>query len=308
MEQIPLETISCPICDGEQFSTFIGARDRLESSSIERFQVVQCLRCSFKYTNPRPSENTLPVFYMREGYDPFVSLTARKSPFEFLYSAIRILNLGWKSKIAARWAGSGGRVLDLGCGTGDFLKRLKKNGWQTYGIEADKRAAEFGREKLGIDILTGSIDSIGELPDSFDLVTMWHSLEHMPDLNRTLKLLHPLLTDNSYMLIAIPNCRSLDALIYRDNWVAYDLPRHLYHFDHKSMAKVLNKHKFRVIGTVPMPFEPFYNSLLSASMGGGNKIFGFLKAGVVSILSLLLGNIVLLYEPSGSLYIVKRQD
>jgi 2-polyprenyl-3-methyl-5-hydroxy-6-metoxy-1,4-benzoquinol methylase len=158
---------------------------------------------------------------------------------------------------------SRGTILDYGCGTGMFLKTAKESGWKTFGIEPDESARKLAKE-YNSDIY----DSLGSLDKTIDngtlsVITLWHVLEHVSDLNNTLDFFSKKLNEKGVLIIAVPNHISYDAKFYKEYWAAYDVPRHLYHFEKVTMEALLANHNFKLVQTKAMKFDSFYVSMLS---------------------------------------------
>jgi len=139
-----------------------------------------------------------------------------------------------------------GRALDIGCGSGAYLLLLKNIGWNVVGADISDNVASEVRE-AGIPILTGELEKLGLEPCSFDLITMWHTLEHLPSPIESLQEIHRLLKNNGSLLIEVPNSVSIVAKVFGSNWFAWDLPRHLYHFSPVSLSRMLTRAGFRVV-------------------------------------------------------------
>ncbi|WP_240935464.1 class I SAM-dependent methyltransferase [Hymenobacter sp. HDW8] len=172
--------------------------------------------------------------------------------------------------------------MDYGCGTGHFLAACKSNGWQVAGVEPNARAREEAARRVGQSI--GTNDLGGFSAESFDAITLWHVLEHVHELTATLKQLISLLKPDGVLVIAVPNVESFDAQHYRQDWAAYDVPRHLYHFSPKTMTQLLKKHKLVVRETLPLPLDAYYVSMLSEKHRAERKggLLSVLKAGYKS--------------------------
>ncbi|HEY4650684.1 MAG TPA: class I SAM-dependent methyltransferase, partial [Pontibacter sp.] len=153
-----------------------------------------------------------------------------------------------------------GTILDYGCGTGVFLTACKKDGWQVRGVEPSDKARELAAETIGTPIAT----NISDLPDEkYEVITLWHVLEHIHTLNETINHLISHLSETGTLIIAVPNADSHDAKQYKENWAAYDVPRHLYHFTQATMKRFLKKHKMVLEEVLPMKFDAYYVSMLS---------------------------------------------
>ena len=269
---------SCPVCGKTEFRNKLVVEDR--TVSHESFAIVQCAGCSFQFTNPRPDEADIGRYYESDDYVSHNSGAA--GLVNRAYKVARFFTMRRKVGLLTKFAPRRGKLLDYGCGTGNFLAAAKSAGWDVAGFEPNARAREEASQRLGQSI---GQDGLGALePGTFDAITLWHVLEHVHTLNETLAQLAALLKPDGVMLIAVPNVESLDAQHYRELWAAYDVPRHLYHFAPKTMAQLLKKHKLAIRETLPMPLDAYYVSMLSekhkAERAGG--LLTVLKAGYKS--------------------------
>jgi ubiquinone/menaquinone biosynthesis C-methylase UbiE len=256
---------------------------------------LQCLK-----TTLQPSPTNLGIYYESEDY---ISHTDSKKNFiEKLYHAVRTYSLQQKFKLIAaqttKRADSAGTILDIGCGTGDFLKTMETNGWDITGFEPNSKAAQIAKSK-GLNLM----NDLSYVPDNyFDVITMWHVLEHVADLENQIKELHRLIKPNGLIIIAVPNFKSFDATYYKSNWAAFDVPRHLWHFSADSIKHLFGRVGIELLQVKPMYFDSFYVSLLSGKYKNGftNYVSGF----VIGMLSNLVG--MFTKEYSSQIYILKR--
>lgn len=254
----------CPICDSGKFSPFMDCIDH--TVSRETFSIVQCDSCGFKFTNPRPEEHQLGKYYKSEDYISHSNTS--KGFINSAYQSVRKYTLLKKLQLISRYYRTG-KILDIGCGTGEFLKTMKNAKWEAIGIEPDEGARKQCIEKQGLDVREEG--KMKQLPDEhFDVITMWHVLEHVPKLNERVEELKRLLKPNGMIIIAVPNCDSLDAKTYKEKWAAYDLPRHLYHFTPKDIEALFRKKGMKVFKILPMIFDSFYVSMLSEKYKTGH--------------------------------------
>ena len=151
-------------------------------------------------------------------------------------------------------------MLDYGCGTGDFLTVAQSKGWTVQGVEPDSKARNIANQKLSGKIYQTLPSSTSQ---RFNIITLWHVLEHIPALNQTLETLRSQLSPQGYLILALPNLESFDASHYRTHWAAYDVPRHLYHFSKSTLAQLLQQHKLSIRRIIPMKLDAFYVSILS---------------------------------------------
>lgn len=255
----------CPICNSREFIFFLDCIDH--TVSRETFSIVSCSSCKFKFTNPRPNQDMLGMYYKSENY---ISHSNTKKGFiNSAYQLIRKYTLLKKLQLISKYFKTG-NLLDIGCGTGEFLDICKRSNWKTLGIEPDQQVREHAAKRYDLDIFPEA--KIKELPDnSFDVITMWHVLEHVPQLNERIVDLKRIIKPNGIIIIAVPNCNSLDAKIYQEFWAAYDLPRHLYHFTPNDILQLFRKHNLTLMNILPMIFDSFYVSMLSENYKFGKS-------------------------------------
>jgi SAM-dependent methyltransferase len=194
---------------------------------------------------------------------------------------MRTLTLRWKRSLVEKFK-SPGEILDFGCGTGEFLGVMKKNQWTVNGVEPSGNARTRAEAHCGQKIYS----SLSELPQtSLDIITLWHVLEHVSDLNSTLIQLKALLKKDGIIFIAVPNYESPDADHYKNYWAGYDVPRHLWHFSQESMNRLIARNGFQLIGTRPMLLDSFYVSILSEKYRNGSILKSFWNAFVSGLRS-----------------------
>ena len=247
----------CPLCNGDSFHNHLIAVDHFLTK--ESFAIVECDSCSFKFTNPRPSKSDIDRFYKS---DEYVSHSNKTSGIlDMGYKFVRKLAVKRKLDLLERHIGSAPRtLLDYGCGTGYFLSASINRGWNSIGVEPNEAAASIAAGK-GL-VIHPSLQDIQE-PREFGMITLWHVLEHVHDLNETLEELKALLSAKGNLIIAVPNCLSHDAETFGEFWAGYDVPRHLYHFEPATIQTLLENHGLTLKYTYPMKFDAFYISLLS---------------------------------------------
>lgn len=273
---------NCPVCDAPETKFFVACKDYTVSQEI--FKIVECVRCGFKFTNPRPEEYRLGEYYKSEEY--ISHSNTNKGFINSAYQSVRKYTLLKKLQLISRFYKTG-KLLDIGCGTGEFLKTFKDAKWETLGIEPSDDARKMAIQNYGLDVREEwGLKNLE--PESFDVITMWHVLEHVPHLNERISDLKRLLKPGGMIVIAVPNCSSLDAKNYGANWAAYDVPRHLYHFTPKDIETLFKKHELKVFKTLPMVFDSFYVSMLSEKyLSGKSNLISALWNGFRSNLSAL---------------------
>lgn len=230
------------------------------SVSGETFALMHHHDLDMLQTTPQPTLDKLPEYYKSADY---ISHTAsRRNLFEKAYHFVKGFALKRKLKLVNRFSAGQKIILDFGCGTGDFLQTAQRDGWQISGIEPNESARTIANAKT--DNAVKPAESLFELtPQSFDVVTLWHVLEHLPDLEAHICQFKKLLKPDGTLIVAVPNYKSYDAQHYKKFWAAYDAPRHLWHFSKTSILKLMAKHDMDVVETLPMTFDAYYVSLLS---------------------------------------------
>ncbi|MEY8849475.1 class I SAM-dependent methyltransferase [Psychroserpens sp. XS_ASV72] len=230
------------------------------SVSGELFQLLYNEELDLLETSPRPSSEDLGKYYNTEDY---ISHTdSKRNLFEKVYHLVRATTLKRKRKLINSFKTEEKKLLDVGCGTGDFLSLCKQNEWQVVGIEPNVDARNIANQKVNSNIY--DIDRLEAFEqNSFDVITLWHVLEHLPNLEAHLLIFKRLLKPNGKLVIAVPNYKSFDAAYYKEFWAAYDVPRHLWHFSKKSINKLVSKEGLVVEKILPMKYDAFYVSLLS---------------------------------------------
>lgn len=260
-----IEIKECPICGGKQHNIYLSTKDYFLSG--EEFRLMQCAQCNFIFTSPRPNDDDLGQYYQSENY---LSHHAKGfSPLRLAYQILRKKNIRNKYKLIQHYVPKGS-VLDIGCGTGEFLYFFKQKGWKTQGIEPNETARTFAAKHWSIEVNDEPHISTFK-NENFDVVTMWHVLEHVPDINERMKQIYRVLKKGGYAFIALPNYLSWDAQYYKKYWAAWDVPRHLYHFSERNIIQLSEKQGFKYVKSHPMKWDSYYISLVSEQYKG-NKI------------------------------------
>ena len=287
--------------------TFVTNKDSKEryltvkdhSVSGEEFELVYNSEYDFLETTPQPLIEKLPEYYKSEDY---ISHTdAKRNLFEKAYHLVKRIALSQKLKLINSFAFNEKNVLDVGCGTGDFLQVAKLNNWKVSGIEPNAEARHIANHKTDNSIYDSN-QLLKFQANSFDVITLWHVLEHLPNLEQHVAIFKKLLKPNGTLIIAVPNYKSYDAKHYKQYWAAFDVPRHLWHFSKTAITKLVSKESMFVVKVKPMFFDAFYVSLLSEKYKSGkmNPIKGF-WIGFISNLKALKSK-----EASSLIYIIKN--
>ena len=247
----------CPWCESENTQIHLSLKD--EFLTKEDFQIYQCQDCGLLFTEPRPAKDKIGAYYKSEEY---YSHQENKQGFiPRIYERVKSINLKNKSKMATL-ALKPGRILDIGCGVGDFLHVMETQGWESFGIEPSEEAKAIAKKRTKAQVYVP--EQIEELAnESFDLITMWHVLEHVDDLKTEIAHLQRLLKKGGRLVLALPNFKSYDATFYKEKWAAYDVPRHLSHFCRKSIANIFKNSQLRLIETNNLRWDAYYISYMS---------------------------------------------
>jgi SAM-dependent methyltransferase len=235
------EEPACLLCAGRNWSALVEAPDMTAGGSGLWFAVVQCQECGLCFTNPRPSAACIARFYppgYRPHRPPEVGLAGRQRRSQRgLRSPEERDILSWRSP---------GRLLDFGCGGGSFLARLHRQHWEVMGLDVSSHAVQRVREELGLPALVGTLPHPELRPASFDVITMWHSLEHVHAPLDVLQEAHRLLVPGGKLIVAVPNIDSLPFRWFGSAWFGLDLPRHLTHFAPWTLHLMLERARFQV--------------------------------------------------------------
>lgn len=258
-------SVKCPFCESENTRLHLKLKDYFLSQ--EEFEIHECDECKLLFTTPRPDATAIGKYYKSEDY--LSHNEHKKGLVPWIYNRVKKVNIRNKYKVCDVHAQA--HLLDFGCGVGDFLHYTQQKGCDVTGCDLSEDARKIASEKLGKTIVTP--EEIFALPHyTFDIITMWHVLEHIDDLQNQVEQLHRLLKDNGRLVIAVPNYKSYDAEYYKDKWAAYDVPRHLNHF-HKESLENIFKGKFQLKNIHPMKWDAFYISMMSEKFLGNKNSF-----------------------------------
>ncbi|MBW7844971.1 MAG: class I SAM-dependent methyltransferase [Bacteroidia bacterium] len=289
----------CLVCGNNKFALELTCKDYVASG--ETFNLLRCTNCSFLFTNPRPTEAEISKYYQSNRY---ISHAGDKQNLSFIYKIydwVRDYSIGKKIRLIKKYHTSG-NLMDLGCGLGYFLNGvILDKTFNAIGVDVSEDAIKFVQSKFGHAVKNeNELDSIQ--PASMNVITQWHVLEHVHNLSNRMKQLKKILHADGTMFIAVPNSDSWDAKHYKEFWDAYDVPRHLYHFNTKSFNLLMNKYGFKVVAIKSMPFDAPYISMRS-ELNKGNSM-EFLRgavSGFQSSISAFKNN-----EHSSLMFIVKH--
>ncbi|HZV68381.1 MAG TPA: class I SAM-dependent methyltransferase [Saprospiraceae bacterium] len=291
--------MTCPACGSHDWKDAGQVKDY--SISGEWFGLKECTSCHLKATFPQPVAHELGRYYASSDY--ISHSDTKKGLINKIYHLARRYMLEKKYDVVSRASRREmGSLLDVGAGTGHFAHYMSEYHWDVTALEPDENARKVGAEKLEMEI--HPLEVLGQLKeDSFDVITLWHVLEHVQDISGYISHFKTLLRKDGVLIIAVPNHTSRDAKQYGMKWAAYDVPRHLWHFSPASMEKLLTTHGFELAQKLPMPLDAFYVSMLSEKYRE-NSFFGPVFAFISGVLTWLvsMGNVD---KASSIIYIAK---
>lgn len=249
----------CPICEGPEFEELCTATDFFISK--QSFALAKCKSCGFVLTWNPPKGERLASYYNSPNYIPHNK--TNRTCFQILYGAARSIMLRKKIQfIEKETTKRNGFLLDYGCGAGYFANYAKSKGWSVTAMDSNSNARKYALDQFSLTVLDEN--QIKELPSQYyDVISLWHVLEHIEDLSTIWSELDRLLKPTGALVLAVPNIASFDARKYQENWAAYDVPRHLWHFSPSTIQQLGSKHGFCLANRKPMPFDAFYISILS---------------------------------------------
>ena len=271
----------CPLCNSLKFNKKLSCTDHTKSKEV--FNIVSCETCGFTFTNPRPSEKTLPEYYKTKMYISHTN--SKKGVFNWAYQTARRIAIKKKTSLLKKFYSSGS-VLDIGCGTGEFLNACKQKGFNPFGIEPSKLARSQAIKNYSLRITEKT--NLSQYPkNKFELITMWHVFEHISEIKNTVKELERILKPGGKVFVAVPNHKSWDANYYKEYWAAWDVPIHLWHFSKKTITSLFKKYGLNLKTTKEMLLDSYYVSLLSEEFKFGKK--NFLKSFFIGTISNIIG-------------------
>ena len=248
-----MEKIYCIICSNKNAHHFITLNDRLNKTS-QKYNLLQC-RCGFIYLNPRPPSKEIHKYYRSLSYDPHTKLS--NSMWKMFYRNVQQLTMRWKYSIIKQYYNKGS-LLDIGGGKGEFAEFIHKKGWD---VMMQDNITENYHRKQNISF-SKELNNIPPVK-KYNVITLWHSLEHIHNIKGLFNSIHKLLKESGTLIIAVPNMNAPERKFYKDNWAPYDAPRHLYHFNFDSLNKLCRQNGFDIIRKYSLFQDMPYNVLLS---------------------------------------------
>jgi 2-polyprenyl-3-methyl-5-hydroxy-6-metoxy-1,4-benzoquinol methylase len=289
----------CPLCSSEKISLHLKCTDHFISKEV--FGINTCTGCTFKFTQDYPDAEQIGKYYESDNYISHSDTS--KGVSNKIYRLVRNLMLNRKRSIIQNVTGlKNGTLLDIGSGTGHFAFKMKKTGWNVKGIEINEQARNFSISKFGLEIFSPlQIPNLDK--SSFDCVTLWHVLEHFHDPAKYVSDILQLLKPGGLCFVALPNCSSFDSMHYKQYWAAYDVPRHLWHFEPATFSVFMEKTGFEIVSRRYLPADVFYISILSEKYKGSKIPFfsGLAKALVFTFFAVFRRN-----RRSSIIYILRK--
>ena len=247
----------CPWCGSEKAQINLWLRD--EFLTKEDFHICECLNCGLLYTMPRPDKDKIGAYYKSNEY--YSHQENKKGFIPKVYERVKSVNLKHKYKLATNGL-QPGKLLDIGCGVGDFLHTSEMHGWECIGVEPSEDAKTIAQKRMkGMIITSEELESFSD--GAFDVITMWHVLEHVDDLKWQVAQLQRLVKPSGRVVIAVPNYKSYDGQYYKEHWAAYDVPRHLNHFNRITLSKIFKTSGLELVKMDKLKWDAYYISYLS---------------------------------------------
>lgn len=244
-DTVKLVNTTCPLCGGSDSVSVLSSSDRL-TKLPGRYQVVRCLGCGLMRTNPRPSEKSI-AYYYPDDYSPF----QKQRPFPKKIHGARKA-IGWLAHQIFRFNNStvpktnGKKMLEIGCGSGRYLAAMKEQGWDVEGVEPSPFAARAA-QKVSKKIYVCSIEDLNLENVTFDLVVGWTVFEHLHQPLRVLQKIRAVMKKDSYLVLSMPNASSFSYRLFGKYTIDWDVPRHLFHFTPRTLAKIAAKAGLNVV-------------------------------------------------------------
>lgn len=302
-----INNLACLICGSSEFkvkyeSNIVQNNNDFDSPKVSVLtdkshdQIVKCNKCGFTFVSPRSNEK-------------IVLEASKKLSFEEYMSEQRNRELTFQNNLTLieRFNTKRGKLLDLGCSTGLFMKIAQSDGWIVKGVELSIENSEFARKEFKLDVITGNIEEINFGTDKYDVITMWDFLEHLFNPSNVLNKIHSLLDSNGLLVLSTPDIGSFFAKIMGSNW--HSIVRiHYYYFDKLSLFKLLERHRFKIIycSTYPRIFSVGYLVELIKSREFSFKWLGTILD-VLLIRCLKLGHINIPIDFRDELFVVAKK-
>jgi 2-polyprenyl-3-methyl-5-hydroxy-6-metoxy-1,4-benzoquinol methylase len=264
------EEYHCPSCGSLQMLYLFSGSDKLCGLPGE-FYCYECRHCGLITSFPRLNHREIKLYYPNDYYGRPGVLKPPKERKDlkswWFWREIKKKNLA-----ITKYRG-GGRLLDIGCSTGNFLYGMSLTGsWELYGLEPNPHAVDYIRTWYKFPVALGTLED-AHLPSSyFDVITMWHVLEHMPDPRNSLLTVKELLKPDGLLVVEVPNPESIDAKIFGSAWAGYDIPRHYHSFPAHTLREIALLSGYKVLEVKPSSGHPAGSLILCLKWKFGNKV------------------------------------
>ena len=235
-----MEHVHCSLCGADEPQPWLTLSDRF---SGQTFSLSRCDRCGLIYSADRPSMDELPDYYPQD-YEAYQQPETEMSSSQVWHS-----NRMWEMQVdyIEKFKPSRGQLLDVGCATGEFLNIARKRGWQVHGLELIEQTAQIARQRHGIQVDTGRLETVNLPENTFDLITMWDVLEHLPDPLASLQHCCRLLRESGVIVFSIPNLASVDRYLFGRSWIGWDAPRHFTLFTLETLQAAFKKTGYKMV-------------------------------------------------------------
>lgn len=283
----PTQSEVCEICGSRDTQFLFNARDKNRKVDHRLFRLIRCRTCGVGFTRPKLSGAELAAYYPREYYSLDDNVNLER--------ALRRHNRARVQRIK-RFI-NGGKLLDIGAGTGMFLKAARESGFEVHGLEISGEAARFGRDTWRLDIRTGDLHATTLPANTYDVVTLGHVFEHLPEPRAAAQRLYSVLKPGGLVVIAVPNFDSIQARLFRAAWFHLDIPRHLFHYTPSVMERIMTNTGFKILdlnffsrqhnwagilGSVmelSRPGESFFHKLIRKTIGvPASKLLAYIES------------------------------
>ena len=250
-----MENTHCIICSSKYASSFISLNDRLSNSS-KKYNLLKCI-CGFIYLNPRPDIGEINHYYKLDNYDPHKE--SFNSFWNTAYHYVQKVTLNWKYRIITKYIKKGS-LLDIGGGKGEFAQFINKKGWD---VTFQDNMTDLNRRENN-SFFVRELSNVNSTK-RFDVITLWHSLEHIHNIKYLFDSINNMLKDSGILIIAVPNMNAPERKFYKYTWAPYDAPRHLYHFNLDSLNKLCQNKGYYIMSKYSLYQDIPYNVILSTS-------------------------------------------
>jgi SAM-dependent methyltransferase len=238
-----MEYVRCNLCAGDETTLLFLAKDR-DWNTGDSFRLVRCNRCGLVYINPRPDNEEMKKYYPPANW-PRATANIDPDRAEIHWEPWRkIMELRAKPILIYK---KRGKILDVGCGDGFFLKYMKELGWDVYGVEPGESASRYARDILGLNVFSGNLEESPYPDNFFDVINLYAVFEHLPNPSGALIKIRQILQDWGLLVITVPNFTGFESKIFRTRWVALKAPEHLYHFSPPTLKKIIEKANFKAL-------------------------------------------------------------